>query len=631
MHLSRIVLALACVALVAACVPSPTATPPRETPFPTLAVPTDTPLPTVTFAPIATVPPLPSPSPKATFTLVPAASVILTTTTALKDSFAPLLQVFPQSAGPLSVNQAAMFGVVAADDAGLARVELYDEKILYSAAAAPTPPPRTLSMVLTWKPDKPGPHRLRIVAYDVVGNASTPVELAYNVVNDNRRPSASLIEPVGSVDVPVGAPVLVQASASDDVAVTRVDLYVDFQLYSYFASDQKGGESPLAVAFMWVPTSAGSHKLFLRAHDSEDQTGDSAELIVNAVDAQPPAVVANFERNDLEANSTLVIHTLALSSNNIARVELWVDNEIAQIVNSPAPDGQMALDTPLVWQAGAAGEHTLFVRAYDRAELNTSTTPQIVRVYPPDTRVPTRTPAPALATATVLALTSTPTPGVILPTAPTITVTTIENPLAVPLPGPLHIRLTAHGSAELDYVELWGYYPGETTPELLYSDNAKGATDKMLEFAWTPPRPGVAFLYARVVDHLGQVGKSPVLMVYLLPPAAPTLTPAGMGLAPNWQAIIPTNKFAVSFVQLGNTLRGTMMNTPLNGSPIAGTINNGSVAPGRVTFSVAFDNPSASPRTLDFDCLPGNSPVQLACNYQDEAGNRGSAVFTPAQ
>ncbi len=627
---SRLVLSLACAALIVACVPSPTATPPRATPFPTLPVPTDTPLPPATLAPISTVPPLPSPSPKPTLTLTSAPLAVLTTTTTLKDSGAPLLQVFPQSEGPLSLNQALMLGVIAADDGGLARFELYDDKVLYASSPAPAPPPRTLSTILTWKPDKAGPHRLRVLAYDVSGNASAPVDLAYNVVTDNRRPSATLLEPLGAIEVPVGAPMVLQGVATDDVAVTRVDLIVDYQVYTYLTSDHKPGESPFAVAFMWVPTSAGSHKLSLRAHDTEDQTEESAPLIVNATALQAPALTVSFERNDVQASDSIVLHAVALSANGIARMELWADNEIADAVNSSAPDTQTSLDAPLVWQATTAGEHALFVRAYDRAGLNTSSAPQVVRVYAPNTPVPTITPLAAVTKPTVLSLKSTPTPEVILPTVPTITVTLAENPNGAALPGPLHVRMVAHGAIELDQVELWSYYQGETMPELLFADNVKGSTDKTLEYAWTPLRPGAAFLFARVLDHLGQTGQSPVVQVLLQAPAAPTATPAFFGLGPNWQAVIPTNKFAVSFVQLGSILRGTFTNTPLNGTPVAGSISSGVLTRDRVAFSVVFEARNASPRTLDFDCLPQTSPAQLACNYQDEAGNRGSAVFSPA-
>ncbi len=648
MRYSRIILFIVALSLsaVIGCVPSPTATPPRATPFPTLPLPTDTPTvsdtqaPTETLAPIATVPLLPSPT--LTTPRVPATTTFAPTATLPKESLPPLLQILPsESNGPVSINETVNIAVIAADDVGLARVELYDENVLYTAMAAPTPSPRTLTTVLTWKTAKLGTHHLRILAYDLAGKPSNPEELAYNVITDNRHPNATLIDPIGAVNLPIGTPLVVQGVATDDVAVTRVDLYVDNQLYTYIASDENQPQLPFAVSFLWVPTSGGTHQLFLRVHDNQDQTGDSASLLVNTQDTQAPVLAVSYERTEVEADGSLLAHVLALSPNGIARAELWADNQIAAVVNSAAPGVQNVLDTDLVWQASTVGDHALLVRVYDSAGLNSSTNPLLIHVLATGTRVPTATVENLSVVATATSLPPTITPAVILPAPPTIVVTTTQDALAAQLPGPLHIQLTAHGTVELDHVELWATYQGETTPQLLYADNVKGSTDKTLPYDWTPTRAGVAFLFARVVDQLGQVGKSPDDAVYLNSPPAPTATPTYFSLAPRWQANIPTNQFAVTFNQLGTALRGTFTNTPLNGSPFTGDIIAGTVAKQRINFSVAFDNPQASPRTLDFDCIPGATPTggqpqvialtQLACNYQDEAGNRGSAIFTPVQ
>ncbi len=612
------------------CVPSPTATPPRATPFPTLPPPTDTPPPTATLTLAPTV--LPSPSSTPTLTQISPSATPSPTATPIRESLSPVVQVAASpSIGPISVDQPVALNILAADNLGLARLELYDENVLYNSTPAPDPAPRTMSTTLIWKSEELGMHHLRVVAYDLAGNASAPGELAFQVLNDNQPPLAAIVTPLGSVDLPQGAPLVLQGLATDEVAITRVDLFVDNQLYTYISSDQPQGQSPLPVAFMWLPTSVGVHRLFLRAHDNGDRTGDSAPLLVNAVDTQAPVLTASYERDEVEADGTLLVHALALSSNNIARIELWADNEVVQIVNSAAPDQQTALDVQLVWQAGEVGDHTLFVRAYDRAGMNTSTPPQIIHVASTLTRALTLTQTVPPVTATVAPPPPpTATPQVVLPQPPTITLTTLEDRLALPLPGTAHVRLGAHGSMELDHVELWAFYQGEPNAELLFTDSAKGATDKTFDYAWTPPRAGVAFLFARVTDQLGQVGNSPITPVYLVAPPAATATPAFFNLAGGWTAVIPTNKFTVEFVQFGGALRGTLTNTPLNGPPFVGTIVEGVVSRDRAKFSVDFWDAAARPRTLDFDCLPGTAPVQLACNYQDEAGNHGSAVFTPA-
>lgn len=630
-----VVAAVLAALLITGCVPSPTATPPLATAFPTLSVPTDTPAATAAATGVPTVPhapqALPSPSPTPILTGLPPPAKSSPVITAAREPLGPLVQVFAfPSTGPVSANQPVMLSILAAGSLGIARLDLFDENVLVSSMPSPEPAPMTISNVITWKSEKLGMHHLRVVAYDPRGNTGAQADLAFMVLADNQPPLASITVPVGAVGLQLGAALLLQGIAVDEVSIARVDLFVDNQLYTYITPDKPRGQTPFPVAFMWVPTSPGVHQLFLRAHDNGDQTGDSAPLLVNASDVQAPGLAASYERDEVVPDGTLLVHALAVSSNKIARIELWADNEIAQVVRSAAPDGQTELDAKLVWEAGAAGDHTLFVRAYDQAGLSASTGAQIIHVRSALARGRTATPTAAIATAAVPSPMATPTPRVVLPDPPTIRITTVGDPLALQLPGPVPIHLEAQGSIELDSVELWGFYQGETNPKFLFSSSAKGATERTFDYAWTPPHAGVAFLFARVVDQLGQAGASPVTSVYLLAPPAPIPTPAFFNLSPRWAAEIPTNKFAVEFVQFGSALRGVFTNTPITGPAFAGTITSGAVARNRVTFSVDFDTPGAAPRTLDFACLPSTSPAQLACNYQDDSGSVGSAVFTPA-
>ncbi|MGE5139559.1 MAG: Ig-like domain-containing protein, partial [Rudaea sp.] len=586
----RLVLALATLLLLAACVPSPTATPPRATPFPTLPPqPTDAPLPTMTLTrrpPAAATPALaqtstPALSPRPTASPTPTfpAAALAVTPVSHPGMLSPVLQVFPSELGELvSIGQRVQLGIIASDDLGLVRVDLYDEGKQVDRVAAPKPAPRLFTVVLDWKSDRVGPHHLSLVAVDTDGNSSAPVAITFDVVTDNKRPGAQFTNVVGVTDVPVGGPILLQGVASDDVAIKRVDLYVDDLLYTYVAPDNSNGESPFAFNLAWVPVAAGAHKLYLRAHDNQDQTGDSPVLIVNALASQPPAVAVRFERDEVVANRTLVVYVLALSPNGITRVELWADEQLVGTVNTTLPEGQTALDAAIVWQpTGSVGDHLLLVRAFDRTGASTSTDPHLIHVRRAGTPLATDTPRSATATPASVLSSETTTPAVIVPAPPSIALATPQNLTAVGVPGSLHVTMTAHGSAELDHVELWAYYTGETTPSLLFSDTIKGTTDHVLSYDWLPPRVGTALVYARVVDRLGQLGQSPLLTVYLGPPPAPTPVPANAALSPVWSATIPTARFAVSFVQIGRALRGRFTATTLNGSPLAGQIVAGSI------------------------------------------------------
>ncbi|MGE5140496.1 MAG: hypothetical protein ACM3JD_13595, partial [Rudaea sp.] len=546
----------------------------------------------------------------------------------------PLLQVFTsEPGGHISAGQPVALGVLVSSGSAVARVELYDEKVLYSSTPVLNPPPRTVSAVLSWTTERTGIHHLRVVAYDAAGNQNDAAELTMEVVNDNRRPSASFTNYIGETALEVGGPLLLQGVATDDVAISRVDLYVDDLFYTFVAPDKPGGITPFAFKLMWVADTPGVHRLYLRAHDNAGQTDDSPLLLVNATASQPPALAATFERDEVIVGGTLIVNSLALSPNGITRVELLADDTVVDQASSSAAEGQAVFDAPLVWLAPAtAGDHVLEVRAIDQSGSLTTGSPHTIHVRPAGTLLATPTSASAriLLTPTRTSPKSTATPQVLVPPPPSIALETAEDRTKLALPGPLHVKLESRGSAELDYVELWGYFEGESTPRLLFTDSVKGSTDKTLTFDWLPPHVGVAYLYARVVDRLGQVGKTDLLPVYVLAQPVPTQTPAPFSLTARWTATIPTAQWTVVFVQTGRALRGTLVNQPVTGTANAGLITQGALARDRLGFTVDFPA-GAVPRTLIFDCAYSSAPEQLTCNYQDESGNRGSAILLPVK
>lgn len=626
--LYRIIPVALAIFILGACVPSPTATPPRQTPFPTLPLPTITLTPQHTLTEPPTVVPSSTTSPPST---TPTVALPIATAapqaTPTSDVLPPIIQLIAQDADrPISVDEVVGLNLIAADNMGIAKVELYDNDVLYMRTTAPDPAPKTLSNSLNWKSETTGKHRLRALAFDLAGNSSTPAEIEVMVIKNNRPPQVMITEPVGSKDAQVGAPLLIQGVATDDAAVTRVDLFVDNQIYTYISPQQPGGITPFAFGFQWTPSSTGSYNITVRAHDNQDQTDDSLRLPVHVFNSQPPVVTARVERDSIPIGDALLVHAVALSANGISRIELWVDGTQTDTVNSSAPATQTVLDTQLVWSGGTEGTHRLYVRAFDSTGESADSPQSVVVVNPagvhpsPPTPVssPSETPAVMIAAPTS-------TPALVLPAAPTAEVVFYGDPRTAQLPGPFHVTVNAHGAVELDHVELWSNYAGEVNSQLLSSESGKGTTDKTLEHDWTPPRAGVAYLYARVVDNLGQTRESTPVTIYLNAAPAPTPTPAEFDFARSWQAPLAGGKWTATFTQFGNALRGVFLESHADSSSTPGTIVSGAVDKQHVTFGVDFP----SPHSLDFDCLFTDLPPSLACNYTDELGARGSAIFTP--
>lgn len=612
----------------AGCVPSPSATPPRQTPFPTLSLLNST----ATAAPNDSNPPA-TPAPNATTLRRATITPRPPNAAPLADNMPPLVQLTVQDPElPVSTNQRVALNVIGADNDTVTRLELYDNNVLFDRAAA-TEPTTVFFNQFLWSRPTPGKHTLRAVAFDASGNASAPAEINLNVITNNRTPAVIITSPSGLKDAEIGAPLLIQGVATDDVAVTRIELIVDNQLVTYVAPDKPAGVTPFAVAIPWTPLTTGAHNIVLRAYDNENQSDDSLRYTVRVFDNQPPVVDAKLERTKIPSGDVLLVETLALSNNGIARVELYVDDSIADYANSASVAQQTALEATLSASDLPDGTHSAYVRAYD-VSGNTTDTPRINFALSPDAPRIDRSTPPVQIQPTALPPTPTPTPPLILPPAPTIQIQLAGDPLRVLLPDPAVIQIQAQGSAELDRFELWARYPGETGEQLLLEENAKGATDRSMTFNWTPPRAGIVELRARVFDNLGQSSESAPLLFTLVAPDAIQPPPQNATLNGTWIAESPAARFEATFTQIGRALRGVFVEKRADGKTLNGRIVSGAAGEKTVLFASDFagdrqaSDASLPPHSLVFDCSYKSRPPTLTCNYTNEYGERGSSVFT---
>ena len=621
----RYFIALVLLVAVSACVPSPTATPSGRTPFPTLSasdgtlLPNETPqnvLPPVTAAPNSTA------SARATNAPAHPTNAALT-----GDTMPPLVQLTVQDPElPVSTNARVALNVIGADNDAVARLDLYDNNVLFAQATASELAPVYFNQ-FQWSRSAPGKHTLRAVAFDASGNASAPAEIQLNVITNNRAPAVMITSPSGIKDAEIGAPLLIQGVATDDVVVTRVDLIVDNQLVTFVKPAQP--VTPFAVAIPWTPNATGSHNIVLRAYDNQNQSDDSLRYTVRVFDNQAPVVQAQPERTDIPSGDVLLVETIALANNGIARVELYVDDVLADAVNSTSIAQQTALHATLSKSDLEDGAHTAYVRAYDLTG-QTADTPRIALTLRPNApRIDRSTPAPQ-AKPTALPPTATATPPLILPPAPAIELVLQGDPLRVILPDAAAIQINARGSAELDRIEVWGRYPGETRDQLLLEENAQGTTDKRTIFNWNAPQAGIVEIRARVFDKLGQSGESALLRFTLEPPPAQLPAPQANVFDGTWVSDSPGVRFEAAFNPIGRALRGTFTEKRADGKRLTGKIVSGAAGDKTVLFAVDFAGDAQMPQhTLTFDCSYKTRPATLTCNYVTENNERGSAIFAP--
>jgi thermitase len=184
------------------------------------------------------------------------------------DNTPPLIDFIAPQANAMLTGAAAV-SVNASDNVAVQSVDLLlDGNPVGHLASAPF----TFSVNTTGLPN--GPHSLLARATDTSTNtaeASVPI----NVMNggaDTMAPTISIASP-GSGQV-VSGQVAVQVAASDNVAVTRVELYIDGVL--------KGSSTSAPFSINWNArrASRGQHTLQSKAYDAAQNSGMSPSVTV---------------------------------------------------------------------------------------------------------------------------------------------------------------------------------------------------------------------------------------------------------------------------------------------------------------------------------------------------------------
>jgi hypothetical protein len=84
------------------------------------------------------------------------------------------------------------------------------------------------------------------------------------------KPVVLISSPRQGEEVGVGEAVVIHALARDSASISRVELWVDGELWKGQDSPLPGGASPFPLVAHWKPVSSGSHTLTVRAFNTED-------------------------------------------------------------------------------------------------------------------------------------------------------------------------------------------------------------------------------------------------------------------------------------------------------------------------------------------------------------------------
>ncbi len=277
------------------------------------------------------------------------------------DTTPPTASIGSPAAGA-TVTGTISVTVSASDDVGVTRVDLYLDGALFATG---TSAPYAFAWNTTTATN--GSHTLRATASDAAGNAGNSATITVTVNNippDTTPPTASISSP--SAGATVSGTISVTASASDNVGVTKVDLYLDGALFA------TGTSAPYSFAWNTKTAANGSHTLKAIATDAAGNAGSSTTISVtvsNVVpDTTPPTVAITSPAAGATITGTVTIAASASDNVGVSKVEFYVDAALLK-TDTSAPYSTS-------WSSATAtsGAHTLRAVATDAAGNSTTST-----------------------------------------------------------------------------------------------------------------------------------------------------------------------------------------------------------------------------------------------------------------
>jgi len=197
---------------------------------------------------------------------------------------------------------------------------------------------------------------------------------------DQVPPTAKLIFPlVGQILYDV---VLVQVDASDDRELDRVDFYIDGILES--SVDASSGDSPYPYSWDTRPLAENSeHSLYFKAIDAAGNESDNDAILFTiggSLDTEPPTLVLLYPQEGDKLTGTVTVSVDVTDNVAVDRVEYYVDGGEAGLPNLVVRAHPWSFDWDTSDWADTF-EHTLYIRAVDTSENESTIGPVIFTIF----------------------------------------------------------------------------------------------------------------------------------------------------------------------------------------------------------------------------------------------------------
>ena len=195
------------------------------------------------------------------------------------------------------------------------------------------------------------------------GAVTTPPDTTAPAININTPVSGATVSGAISVNV----------SASDNVGVSRVELYRNGALV--------GTTSTSPYSFYWDTTTSanGSYTLSAKAYDAAGNVAASSGVVVNVnntaviSDVVAPTVVVSSPASGATLGSSVTVTASASDNVGVTSMEVYLDGVLR------ASGTSSTISTKLSTRKLASGAHTIVVKAYDAAGNVASSSVQVTK------------------------------------------------------------------------------------------------------------------------------------------------------------------------------------------------------------------------------------------------------------
>lgn len=190
--------------------------------------------------------------------------------------------------------------------------------------------------------------------------ACVPTGTGDNCANppDTTNPIVSVTSPANNAVI--SSSTQATATATDDVAVTKVEFYIDGVL--------KATDTTSAYNYTIDPATltVGAHKISAKAFDAAGNTTTSSDVNFTVADTVKPTVSISTPANGSTQSGTIAVTATAADNVGVSKVEFYADGVLKSTISSSP------FTTSLDTTALTNGSRALTAKAFDAAGNNTT-------------------------------------------------------------------------------------------------------------------------------------------------------------------------------------------------------------------------------------------------------------------